>query len=76
MLFRYIASVISIILILIFTSKGINYASRRRENKKIMQSKYSTFYATAFLGISVTNWTVIASVIMGVAVLSFVFLLK
>ncbi|MDE7337443.1 MAG: hypothetical protein K2N32_04940, partial [Clostridia bacterium] len=74
-LWQLIASVISIILILIFTSKGINYASRRRENKKIMQSKYSTFYATAFLGISVTNWTVIACVLMGVAVLSFVFML-
>ncbi|MDE7216115.1 MAG: hypothetical protein K2O08_04845, partial [Clostridia bacterium] len=43
--------------------------------KKVMEKKYNTFYATAFLGISVTNWTVIASVLMGVAVLTFVFML-
>ncbi|MDE5616345.1 MAG: hypothetical protein K2I78_00990, partial [Clostridia bacterium] len=74
-LWQLIASVISIILILIFASKGIGYASKKRENKKITQSKYGTFYAAAFLGISVTNWTVIASVLMGVAVLSLVFML-
>ncbi len=39
-----------------------------------MEKKYNTFYATAFLGISVTNWTVIASVLMGTAVLSLIFM--
>ncbi|MDE7336513.1 MAG: hypothetical protein K2N32_00155, partial [Clostridia bacterium] len=37
--------------------------------------KYNTFYAVAFLGLSETNWTVIASVLMGVAVLSLVFMI-
>ncbi len=39
-----------------------------------MEKKYNTFYATAFLGISVTNWTVIACVLMGSAVLSLIFM--
>ncbi len=39
-----------------------------------MEKKYNTFYATAFLGISVTNWTVIASVLMGSVVLSLIFM--
>ncbi len=74
-LWQLIASGISIILILVFTGKGIGYASKKKENKKITQSKYGTFYAGAFLGVSVTNWTVIASVLMGVAVLSLVFMI-
>jgi hypothetical protein len=39
-----------------------------------MEKKYNTFYATAFLGVSVTNWTVIACVLMGTAVLSLIFM--
>ncbi|MDE7337537.1 MAG: hypothetical protein K2N32_05415, partial [Clostridia bacterium] len=35
---QVIASVISIILILIFTSKGIGYANKRKENKRIVES--------------------------------------
>ncbi|MDE6614609.1 MAG: hypothetical protein K2K24_03775, partial [Clostridia bacterium] len=73
-LWQLIASVISILLTLIFVSKGIGYASKQKENKRQMQ-KYSTFYATAFLGISVTNWTIIACILIGVAVLAFIFML-
>ncbi|MDE7337383.1 MAG: hypothetical protein K2N32_04640, partial [Clostridia bacterium] len=73
---QVVASGISIVLILIFTSKGISYASKRKENKRIVESKYKTFYAaTGLFGLSMTNWTIIASVLMGVAVLSFVFML-
>ncbi|MDE5616907.1 MAG: hypothetical protein K2I78_03880, partial [Clostridia bacterium] len=75
---QVIASGISIVLILLFTAKGIGYASKRKENKRIVESKYKTFYAatgTGLFGLSMTNWTVIASVLMGLAVLSFVFML-
>ncbi|MDE7336824.1 MAG: hypothetical protein K2N32_01770, partial [Clostridia bacterium] len=74
-LWQLIASVISIILIIAFLSKTASNESKRKKTKKVMEKKYNTFYATAFLGISVTNWTVIASVLMGVAVLTFVFML-
>ncbi|MDE7337143.1 MAG: hypothetical protein K2N32_03415, partial [Clostridia bacterium] len=71
-----IASGVSIVLILLFTAKGIGYASKRKENKKLVESKYKTFYATTGLfGLSMTNWTIIASVLMGVAALSFVFMM-
>ncbi|MDE7336851.1 MAG: hypothetical protein K2N32_01920, partial [Clostridia bacterium] len=73
-----IASGVSIVLILLFTAKGIGYASKRKENKKLAESKYRTFYATAGTGLfgwAMTTWTVIASVLMGVAVLSFIFML-
>ncbi|MDE7079108.1 MAG: hypothetical protein K2O95_03215, partial [Clostridia bacterium] len=75
---QVIASVISIILIIIFTSKGIGYANKRKENKRAIESKYNTFYAvsgTGLFGLSMTNWTIIACVLMGLAVLSFVFML-
>ncbi|MDE5616301.1 MAG: hypothetical protein K2I78_00765, partial [Clostridia bacterium] len=74
-LWQLIASVISIILIIAFLSKTASNESKRKKAKKVMEKKYNTFYATAFLGLSVTNWTVIASVLMGVAVLTFVFML-
>ncbi|MDE5616337.1 MAG: hypothetical protein K2I78_00950, partial [Clostridia bacterium] len=70
---QVIASVISIVLIIIFTSKGIGYANKRKENKRIVESKYKTFYAVAGTGLfgwAMTTWTVIASVLMGLAVLS------
>ncbi|MDE7337206.1 MAG: hypothetical protein K2N32_03740, partial [Clostridia bacterium] len=74
-LWQLIASVISIILIIAFLSKTASNESKRKKTKKVMEKKYNTFYAAAFLGLSVTNWTVIASVLMGVAVLTFVFML-
>ena len=70
-----IASGISIILIIAFLSKTASNESKRKKAKKVMEKKYNTFYATAFLGISVTNWTVIASVLMGSAVLSLIFMI-
>ena len=74
-LWQLIASVISIILIIAFLSKTASNESKRKKAKKVMEKKYNTFYATAFLGVSVTNWTVIASVLMGTAVLSLIFMI-
>ena len=74
-LWQLIASGISIILIIAFLSKTASNESKRKKAKKVMEKKYNTFYATAFLGISVTNWTVIASVLMGSAVLSLIFMI-
>ncbi len=73
-LWQLIASGISIILTIAFLSKTASNESKRKKAKKVMEKKYNTFYATAFLGISVTNWTVIASVLMGSAVLSLIFM--
>ncbi|MDE7337014.1 MAG: InlB B-repeat-containing protein, partial [Clostridia bacterium] len=73
-----IVSVIGILLILIFTGKGIGYASKKKENKRLVESKYSTFYAvagTGLFGLSYTNWTIIACITLGLAVLAFVFML-
>ena len=74
-LWQLIASGISIILTIAFLSKTASNESKRKKAKKVMEKKYNTFYATAFLGISVTNWTVIASVLMGSAVLSLIFMI-
>ncbi len=73
-LWQLIASGISIILTIAFLSKTASNESKRKKAKKVMEKKYNTFYATAFLGISVTNWTVIACVLMGTAVLSLIFM--
>ncbi|MDE7078570.1 MAG: InlB B-repeat-containing protein, partial [Clostridia bacterium] len=75
-----IVSAISILLILIFTGKGIGYASKRKENKRTVERKYSSYYAvagtgTGLFGLTYTNWTIVACIMMGVAVLSFVFML-
>ncbi|MDE6758454.1 MAG: InlB B-repeat-containing protein [Clostridia bacterium] len=74
-LWQLIASVISIILILIFVSKTISNESKRKKAKKTIEKKYNTYYAAAFLGLSVTNWTVIACVLMGCALLTMIFML-
>ena len=71
---QVIASVISIILIIIFTAKGIGYGAKAKENKRLADSKYSV-YAVGLFGISMTNWTIIACILMGVAVLAFIFML-
>ena len=71
-----IASGVSIVLIIIFTAKGISYAGKKKENKRNIENKYKTYYAaTGLFGLSVTNWTVIAGVLMGLAVASLVFML-
>ncbi|MDE6275955.1 MAG: hypothetical protein K2M75_05385 [Clostridia bacterium] len=75
---QIIASVISIILIIIFTSKGISYASKKKQAKNTIKNKYnSAYYAgmVGLFGLSMTAWTAIACVLMGLGVLSFVFML-
>ncbi|MDE6361715.1 MAG: hypothetical protein K2L53_01930, partial [Clostridia bacterium] len=74
-LWQIIASIISIILILIFASKGFGYLSKSKQNKRMAESKYKTYYAGAFLGLATAGWTAIACVLMGLAVLSIVFMI-
>ncbi|MBD5100469.1 MAG: hypothetical protein HDT29_04260, partial [Clostridiales bacterium] len=71
---QVIASAISIILIVAFMAKGLGYASKKKENKRLIDSKYSA-YAVGLFGITMTNWTIIACILMGVAVLAFIFML-
>ena len=74
-----IATLICIILIIIFMSKGIGYAGKRKKIKKTIEKKYSgAYYAvggTGLFGLTYTNWTVIACIMLGVTVLAFVFML-
>ncbi|MDE6276206.1 MAG: hypothetical protein K2M75_06700 [Clostridia bacterium] len=75
---QIIASVISIILIILFTTKGISYASKKKQIKNTIKNKYnSSYYAgmVGLFGLSMTAWTAIACVLMGLGVLSFVFML-
>ena len=72
---QVVASGISIVLIIVFTAKGIGYASKRKENKKTIESRYKTYYATGLFGLSMTKWTIMAGVLMGAAVIAFVFML-
>ncbi len=74
-LWQLIASIVSIILILIFASKGIGYLSKSKQNRKMAESKYKTYYAGAFLGVATAGWTAIAVVLMCLAVLSIVFMI-
>ncbi|MDE7079562.1 MAG: hypothetical protein K2O95_05550, partial [Clostridia bacterium] len=73
-----IVTLISILLILIFTGKGLGYASKRKKAKKTIEKKYSTYYAiagTGLFGLSNMNWTIVACIMAGVAVLSLIFML-
>ncbi|MDE5990456.1 MAG: hypothetical protein K2H36_02610, partial [Clostridia bacterium] len=73
-----IVTAISILLILIFTGKGLGYASKRRKIKKTIEKKYSAYYAitgTGMFGLPNMTWTIVASIMAGVAVLSFIFML-
>ncbi|MDE7078923.1 MAG: hypothetical protein K2O95_02250, partial [Clostridia bacterium] len=73
-----IVTLISILLILIFTGKGLGYASKRRKIKKTIDKKYSAYYAiagTGLFGLPNMTWTIVASIMAGVAVLSFIFML-
>ncbi len=74
-LWQIITSIVSIILILIFASKGIGYLSKSKQNRKMAESKYKTYYAGAFLGVATAGWTAIAIVLMCLAVLSIVFMI-
>ncbi|MBD5086266.1 MAG: hypothetical protein HDT32_02735, partial [Clostridiales bacterium] len=74
-----IVTVVSIIFILIFMSKGIGYAGKRKKIKKSIDKKFSNaYYAVGGVGLfnlPYTTWTIIASIMAGVAVLSFIFML-
>ncbi|MDE5755467.1 MAG: hypothetical protein K2I23_00015, partial [Clostridia bacterium] len=73
-----IVTLISIILTIIFTSKGIGYANKRKRLKKTIEKKYSSYYAvagTGLFGLTYTNWTVVACIAMGLAVLALAFMI-
>ncbi|MDE6614884.1 MAG: hypothetical protein K2K24_05180, partial [Clostridia bacterium] len=72
---QLIASVISIILMLIFISKTIGYENKRKANKKTIDKKYSTFYGITLFGLTTMTWTLIACVLMGGALLTFIIML-
>ncbi|MDE7209076.1 MAG: hypothetical protein K2O31_04260, partial [Clostridia bacterium] len=74
---QVIASGISIILIIIFTSKGIGYANKKKQAKNTIKDRYTPYYAgaTGLFGLAMTSWTAIACVLMGLAVVSFAFML-
>ncbi|MDE7348242.1 MAG: hypothetical protein K2N53_01100, partial [Clostridia bacterium] len=74
-LWQIIASVISIILIIIFLSKTAGYESKRKKFNKKADKLESSVYAGAFLGLAMTGWTAIACVLMGLAVVSLVIML-
>ncbi|MDE6471536.1 MAG: hypothetical protein K2L52_00735, partial [Clostridia bacterium] len=72
---QLIVSPICILLIVIFAGKGASYLSKSKQNKKMAESRYKTYYAWTALGLASASWTVIACVLIGLAVLSFVFML-
>ncbi|MDE6362642.1 MAG: hypothetical protein K2L53_06650, partial [Clostridia bacterium] len=74
-LWQIIASVISIILIIIFLFKTAGYESKRKKFNKKADKLESSVYAGAFLGLAMTGWTAIACVLMGLAVVSLVIML-
>ncbi|MDE7070545.1 MAG: hypothetical protein K2O86_01050, partial [Clostridia bacterium] len=72
-LWQIIASVISIILIMIFLTKTAGYNSKRKKyNKKA--EKLDTVYSVVW-GLPMVAWTGIACTLMGLAVVSFVIML-
>ncbi|MDE5755907.1 MAG: hypothetical protein K2I23_02330, partial [Clostridia bacterium] len=76
-LWQLIASAISTILTLVFLGKTAGYASKRKKfNKKAEKlENTSSVFAGAFLGMAAASWTVIACVLMGVAVFSLVMMI-
>ncbi|MDE7328123.1 MAG: hypothetical protein K2N57_00005, partial [Clostridia bacterium] len=71
---------VSILFILIFTGKGLSYASKRKQIKKTIKKKYSGVYALfvageTLWGLDYKIWTILAFTLVGVAVLSFIFML-
>ncbi|MDE5755883.1 MAG: hypothetical protein K2I23_02205, partial [Clostridia bacterium] len=72
-----IVTLISLILIIIFMSKGIGYANKRKRLKKTIEKKYSSYYAvaTGLFGLTYTNWTAVACVAMGLAVAALAFMI-
>ena len=74
-LWQLISGVISIILTIIFLSKTASYDSKRRKYNKKTDKLDTSMYAGSYLGIAMTIWTAIASVLIGLAVISFVMML-
>ncbi|MDE6474952.1 MAG: hypothetical protein K2L70_07630, partial [Clostridia bacterium] len=75
-LWQLIASVISIILTIIFLSKTASYDSKRKKFKKKADKLDTSMYAGgAFLGVAMSIWTAIACVLIGLAVVSLVMML-
>ncbi|MDE5655021.1 MAG: InlB B-repeat-containing protein, partial [Clostridia bacterium] len=73
-IWQIIASIISIILIIVFLSKASKYNGERKKfNKKA--EKFDTIYAGVFLGMSFTAWTGIACTFMALAVVSLIIML-
>ncbi|MDE7329063.1 MAG: hypothetical protein K2N57_04895 [Clostridia bacterium] len=77
---QVIVSGVSILLILIFVGKGLSYASKRKKIKKTIEKKYSGAYALYMAGaglfdITYKIWTIIAFALLGVAVLSLIFMI-
>ncbi|MBD5100642.1 MAG: hypothetical protein HDT29_05180, partial [Clostridiales bacterium] len=73
-----ILSILSILLTIIFMSKGIGYAGKRKKAKKTIEKRYTAYYVISgvgLFGLPNTTWTVIACILAGVAVLAFIFML-
>ncbi|MDE6188678.1 MAG: hypothetical protein K2G37_00130, partial [Clostridia bacterium] len=73
---------ISLFLTLIFFSKGLSYASKRKKIKKQIKKNYTPAYALALFtstdklwGIEYKIWEIIAFTLVGVAVLSLLFMI-
>ena len=70
-----ILSIVSILFSIIFMSKGIGYAGKRKKAKKTIEKRYTAYYAISgvgLFGLPNTTWTVIACILAGVAVLAFI----
>ena len=74
-LWQLITSIISLILIIVFVSKGAGYLSKSKQDKKMAESKYKTYYAGAFLGLSLGGWTATACVLVVLAAASLIFMI-
>ena len=74
---QVIASGISIVLIIIFTCKGASNLSKAKKAKKATENRYKAYYAaaTGLFGLAMNTWTIIASVLMGLAVASLIFMI-
>ncbi len=74
---QVIASGISIVLIIIFTCKGASNLSKAKKAKKATENRYKAYYAaaTGLFGLAMNTWTIIASILMGLAVASMVFMI-
>ncbi|MDE5549463.1 MAG: hypothetical protein K2J13_04345, partial [Clostridia bacterium] len=74
-----ILCVICLIMIIIFMSKGMGYAGKRKKIKKTIDKKYSTaYYAVGGVGLfnlPYNTWTLIACIVAGVTVLAFIYML-